>query len=489
MPPMIRALAAGVILSSAGCAQLAGIDSTSGTGRAADTLALQRVSIGATVSSADLDLTGLTASYLVAGDGGTQIVAADSPAPGMWHADLADPAPVEFTLPDVPTPIPRIFAFPDRAMAAAYVSLEHPGRTPVPAASMITLNVPLDVPTTATDGFEILTAGSWTVRGFAATELPPIGTAAIGPVTYDFTTSLSLSGRPLDKLTSQDAFFVLRYAGALLTGVATATPFEQTGADMVTTATMAPVTANQMLNLKVDPPSIMTRYQAVRPAVAGLAMSWSASAAPGYAYASNTGPALQSGTVAMTDVGITSMYGNPFTGRMWNTIVTFVTSETRTYTPAGTTTPATLVAGMNQFIEPSVGAMLDLPAGLPLSITLGGMPLVTDGTPVAKPTDFVQVTFQTDKQMATLYNLQVFDLLPNAMTPPTALEGHLVLSAAGSEPMFSVPPEIFQVGHSYTLRAFATTGGYPAMASGNFQMRALPLAQSYFDSAVIVVTP
>jgi hypothetical protein len=509
MHRMLRALPVVVVavVTSAGCAQLAGIDHTSGNDRNTDTVAIQRMSIGSTVVYTDLDLTGLEASYLVedpASATGFDKVTADTgkgPQQGVWHADLPEPAPVVFTLPDVPTPIPRLFAFPDRALRILFGVLEHPGRSPAPEGAMLTVTAPLDVATLATDSFRVFTVGSWTTRTFATAELPAPGTgvATIGPVTYVFSTASSLSGRPeLDRLTAQDAFLILRYSGAALTGVAEAPPFDQTGNDTVTTPTMTAVSADQVLEVKVTPAALSTRYASVRPAVANLAMNWSIVAAPGSSIANNSGPVLQSGALApLTDLGVMVKYGNPFAMRGWNTMFTLATSESRVYmapSPTGTTgapIPVTLFAGMNQFLDlsPAVAPLpeLTLEAGLPVTISIGGIPLLTDGQMIAKPTKFVEVTFQADKPTATLFNLQVFDLLPNMAA--TALDYHLVLAAASSEPKFELSPDTFQVGHSYTLRALCTSGGYPGVAAGDFQTRTLPLSQSFLDSAVFAVTP
>jgi hypothetical protein len=496
MRAMIRVLpvAVGVVASSVGCAQLAGIDETSQS----NSFAVTRMSIGNMVMTAPLDLTGLQATYLVpaATAGSFKAVAADQVAalPGTWTKNLPDPTPIEVTLPDVPTPIPRVFAFPDRALSVLFAPLEHPDPSPAPDTAMLTVTAPLDMPTVAGDSFSVYTVGSWTSHPLAS---GTVGLAQIGPITYAFNASVNLSGRPqFDRLTMQDAFLVLRYSGAALTGVAEAMPFDQSGADMVMTPAMVAVKQDQMLAVKVSPPTFTMRYSAVRPAVAGLAMNWSLVAAPGYQVASNAGPALQSGGLTAVDTGVTVNYGNPFAARGWNTIFTLATSESRAFTPMGTTLPVTLFAGMNQFLEPSLAAPgfeLTLPAGLPELIAMDGKPLSTDGQMIASPTKFVEVTFLPDNANATLFNLQLFDLLPNAAM--TALEYHQVFAAASNkttstgEASFEVPPEIFQVGHSYTIRALSTAGGYPGLATGDLATRELPLAQSYLDSGVFTVMP
>jgi len=480
----------GVVASSMGCAQLAGIDETSQS----NSFAVTRMSVGNTVVSAPLDLTGLQASYLVptATAGSFQAVTADQPAslPGTWTKKLPDPTPIEVTLPDVPTPIPRVFAFPNRGLSVLFAPLEHPNPSPAPDMAMLTVTTPLDVAAGVNDTFQVYTVGSWTSHGLPA---PALATPLqIGPSPYLFNTSNNLSGRPtFDRLTMQDAFFVLRYAGAALTGVAEASPFDQSGADMVMTPQMVTVTPDQPLDVKLTSSAFTMRYAAVRPAVAGLGMTWSVVAAPGYRIASNTGPALLQRTMLLpTDPGVTVKYGNPFVGRDWHAIFTLETLESRTVMPPVVKLPVTLYAGMDQFIEPSLvapGFELTEPAGLPVLISIAGTQLSTDGQMISAPSQFVEVTFLPDNTNATVFNLQVYDLLPNAAA--TALEYHLVFAAASAAAKFEVPPEIFQTGHSYTIRALCTFGGYPAIASGDLTKRELPLAQSYLDSGVFTVMP
>jgi hypothetical protein len=447
------------------------------------------MSVGNQVLVAPLDLSGLPARYLLSTDtaGVFEQVDANPSGPGLWTRDLADPAPVQFSLPDVPTPVPRLFAFPNQALKVLFAPLEHPDRSPAPTGATLTVTAPLEMQVNMGETFQVYTVGSWTSFALAG----PLGVMQIGPITYAFSSSNSQSGRAqLDRLTAQDTFLVLRHSGTGLTGVAEAPPFEQTDTNTtVVMPMMTPVLQDQMLDVKVTPPALATRYAAVRPGVTTLAMNWSLVAAPGYRIASNTGPVLQRGTLQQADLGVTVKYGNPFAGRDWHTIFTLQTSESRTTTPLGATLPVTLFAGMDEFLEPSLvppGFELTLPAGLPVLISLDGMQLSTDGRMIPPPNKFVEVTFLADNRNATLFDLQVFDLLPNAAA--TALEHHLVFSGASSEARFEVPPEIFQVGHHYTLRAMCTSGGYPAIADGDFTQRELPLARSYLDSGVITVT-
>jgi hypothetical protein len=153
---------------------------------------------------------------------------------------------------------------------------------------------------------------------------------------------------------------------------------------------------------------------------------------------------------------------------------------------------------MNQFLEPPQPApdtpiALDLPAGLPQAIAFDGTVLDHDNVTFTARTAFVKVSFTVDAPMAAgqtpgpvLYELDVYDLVTSPMM--AAIERQLVIAAVSTTPAFQLPPELFQVGHSYSLRAVTTLGGYPTAAQGNFVNRQLPLAQSYLDAGVLTVT-
>ena len=490
----VLALVAGVAVSGTGCASLAGIDDTRGDARASDTVEVTRVSIGTQVVRTPLALAGLQATYFVpnpANPAGFDRVLADTAGQGTWTADLPEPAAVELGAATGPTPIPQLLAFPDRALKAPFPVFEHPNPTPAPVPGMLDLSVALDAPTAGIESFQVFTVGSWSQRVVDPADLPIAGSTELGPLRYDFNASTSLSGRPLDALTLQDRFFVLRYAGNLLTGVAAVPPFDQTGDDMLA-ATMAPVMADQTLDVRIEPSRLTARYAGVEPEVTGLQMSWVLTAAPGLSAGETKGPSLHSGTLAENDVGVTVKYGNPFVDPMWSTVFALNTFESRVYTPPGSAMQVTLQAGMSQVLTPSDGFVLTLPVGLPTLIALDGKPLLTDGQGVARPTRFVEVTFSADSPVAgapnaTAYGLAVYDLLPDAAS--AGLAYHQVLAASGSEARFEIPPEIFQVGHSYTLRALCQLGGIPAISGGDLVTRDLPFAQSFLDSAVITVKP
>jgi hypothetical protein len=474
-----------------GCAQLAGIDKTSAPPPPDDlTLQFERMSVGATIVTAPLDISMLAdATYLVADSTDPTLIGrVDAPATAIdtWTAPIPDGTPpVLFTLPDLPAPLPRIFAIPSRHVLGLFSVLEHPDPQPAPDAATITLAVTLDAAAAATDAFQVFTLGSWTQRVLSALEVP--AASASLAVTYPFASSSSVTGRPLEKLTIADAELVLRYVGPQLTGAFEAPPFDQTGTDTIT-GTLAAVAADQTLDVTVDQATATTRFATLVPAMSAPAFNWSVVAAPGYAIGSTTGVLLQAGGLLATDPGaITAAFGNPFlAAHDWRSVFTWSTSATRTFTPAGGTAVATLSAGMFQLVEPAPALVLALPAGLPQVIMFANTALSTDGTTVTiDPLRAAALSFTSDQPPGTLYQLQLFELVPSA--DGLTLVQTIRFAATGTAPSFALVPELFTVGHTYSVRAICVAGGYPAIADGDLQQRALPLAVSFFDSAVFTV--
>jgi hypothetical protein len=527
-----RVLPAAVGAAAIGCAQLVGIENTVGPG---DSIAVTRLSIGSKVVQTPVDPAEISAIYLVASrdaSGYDQVSAVPDPSHGRLTTQLRAPAPVEFTLKGDATPLRRLFAFPGPPLSVLdfspnpatsgsdiarfgntlYGVREHPGRQDAPASATFAVDLALDAAVAAGQSFQVYVVGAWLQRGFSGTEAPMAGATQLAPPAFSFTAANSVSGRPqVDQITAADAFLILRYAGPTLTGVAEAMPFTQDMAGALTTptflspmASVAPGMLSPMFSATVTPGVIAERYKNVRPAVAAppaVQITWSLVAAPGYTVASNAGPVLQSGMVAMTDTGVSVSYENPFAMRGWNTIFTLATSVSRVYMapigPMGMAVPVTLFAGMNQFLEPPASTPtpvpLDLPAGLPQVITIGSTVLATDNAFIKQSNQFFNVSFTVDAPSSAAdqgprsYNLQLFDLVFNPTT--MAVDRVLVFAAAGKDPAFAVPPELFQVGHSYTLRVLSTLGGSPGTEQGELLHPQLPLAQAYLDSGTFTVMP
>lgn len=492
-----RALTCGCY-ALAGCAQLSGIQQTTGADAgtsAGVSLTFDRLSIGATVVRAPQPLDPpLAASFLVVDGSDPSVVhpiAAIQSATNTWSAPISDGAPaVSFTLPDYPTPISRQWSF-GRTMIGLFGQMEHPDRTAAPMGATVHAKVSLPAPYAATDAFQIYVVGTWAVHGLPAGELPAVGGTAIdATIGYDTTRFAAITGRPLDKIAAADALLVLRYTGNDLTGSFAAPAFDQTGADTVSGALVANP-HDKALDIHFQPAMPGQRFAATRPAVAGVQMGWDLHAAPGYLYANNNGPTLAGAAILPADPGtLTTPYGNPFTARGWNTIFNWNNYETRTVTVPGPNLPVTLYAGLQELAEPAPGLALDLPAGLPLLVSLNGTPLSTDLVTVSiDQSKAIDIDFVADRMTNTFYVAQVLELVPNLPTGATALVYALRYSASGLATKFKLPAGVLQSGHTYTIRAICVAGGYSAAATGDLTQRGLPFTQGYLDSGVFTVAP
>jgi hypothetical protein len=474
-----------VVLALGGCAQLAGLDETSGDGRIPVSLGFERVSVGVTVERAPLDLGDLPATYLVidpAEPGGLRRIAAE-PAGDTWTAELFEPAPVVFELPEL-TPIPRMFDLPARTLLGGFAQLERPDAAPVAPEAVLSVTLTLDVPYGG-EGLQLFTVGSWNVRGL---EPPPIGEVVHAVPPFQVQTMASLSGRPHDRITTADAVYVLRHAGATLNGIGEVAPFDQTGDDVLS-AQVTTIALDRTLDVAIDPSAAALRFTAARPAVPALGFSWTLRAAPGHEVAIDQGPQLAAAGVGLEETTIAASYGNPFEARGWRGVLLWSATASRTFVPAGQSAGVTLSAGLFQReLDPAAGVVLDLPAGLPELIRLDGRSLSIDGAvTIARPDRPLEVTVVTDRDSATLHELEVHELVPSA--DGTAILRTRTFVATTLEPRFLLPPELFEPGKAYTLRAIAIAGGFPNAADGDLRARALPIAVGFLDSGVFEVAP
>lgn len=492
---MRSALAALGLLASTGCAQLFGLKDTKPEADAAvgASLHFKQVFYGPTVVDQPLDLTTGTASYLVpdASDPtGLRRVATTLSGVDTWTADIADGTPAYplFTLPDTSpgAQFARSFQLPAHNLRAVYAVLSHPGAEAAPANAALDFAITLDAPYAAGESFQWYTVGSWTQRAFTGVELPAIGGAVLDPPPIPFATATPLGGRPLARLIASDVVLALRYTGATLSGQAVAPSFEQVDGPQAIAGAMTAVPADQMLDVVVDPAATTSRFTKTQPALpATVATSWSLSAAVGQFYGSNQGPLLSSGAVAAIDTTIKAPYGNPFDGRGWPTTFTYQASVSRSYQPTGGGPPVSLSAGLGIIgAAPIAGATVKLDAGLPLITTLDGTALISDGMTVTIDRSHpLTLTFIADRSVGTIYQAVVYEI------DPTTAAYVPRLSLVAATPSFVVPPEFLEAGKLYTIRAGCVLGGFADVPSGNLELRTLPLASGYADSAAFTVTP
>jgi hypothetical protein len=264
-------------------------------------------------------------------------------------------------------------------------------------------------------------------------------------------------------------------------------PFTQTGNDTLSGA-FATIVSDRSLSLVINPTAAAGRFSAVRPAIGGPGFSWNLRASPGHELGFSLGPLLHSANVLAAETAVDAMYANPFEGRGWRTVLTWSGSGTRTTVPPGQELPVTLAAAMTQvFVDPTAGLDLDFPAGLPEQVSIAGTSLSIDGIEISAPTGPVEVTAIVDRTTATIYTVEVRELVPNAAN--TALIAIRTLLATSLEPSFTLPPEVFKVGSYYSLRVQTTEGLFPNVAAGDLRTRELPVSTAFLDSGVFLVKP
>lgn len=481
----------GLVLAVGGCAQLAGIDNTRSIDAGApnvSSLQLEHVAIGKTVIKGPQDATMLAARFLVpdpAAPGGLREVTPTRSGLDTWLADTGGLAvPVQYESPELPVTNLRILDLGVATVRAAVPVLEHPLPEPAPMGATITVNVALDG-AQAGQTYQLFTVGAWAAVGLAApaaaaTQLAP------GPVTL---TEANTPTRRLDKLTVDDAVLVLRYAGNQLVSSLVAAPFDQ-GAAQTITGTLTATPLDQQLDIRVDQNAAAQRLSTVRPAVGAPTYNWNLRAAPGLDYNIVNGPLLHAASVAAPAAPdpqtLTATYGNPFAAD-FPSVLTWDVRGTRTYTAPDTSTVA-LAAGLFERARPTAGLAVALAAGLPDRITANTTVLNVDNMTVSAPADApVEVSFVTDATTNTMYNVELFSLVPDGML---ALTRTKLVTISAVAPTVKIPRALFQDGTLYVLRAISFSGCFPAIAAGDLAQQTLPCAVAFADSGVFqVVTP
>ena len=478
-----------VCLLLGGCAQLAGIDDTSGDGRLGLSLVIEHRSIGSTVVRTPQNLTASTATYLITDPTDPAVVTAVPAVEvqlGTWGADVFDATPaIVFDLPDNPGPIfDRQIELPSKNLLTSFDVLEHPAPTASAPTDTIAITATLDVATVGNESFELFVVGTWTARALTA---PIVGATTLAPPAFTIDTMASLTGRPHETITLDDTPLILRRVGTTLNGLLEPSPFVQVAANTLT-GTLATVTADQTLNAPIDQVAAAARLGVVRPAISAPAFSFDVTAAAGVAVGSSAGPRLVSGVLAALDTAITGAFANPFAPKGWGTVLSYQAAGSRSLIPAGETLPVTLAAGMQQLIaDPAAGVALDFPAPVPELVALDGESLSIDNVSIPAPVAPVAITMVVDDTGVTLFALEVRELVPNALA--TALEPRLTLRAVSATPSFTIQPEVFEAGKLYSLRVQTINGLFGDVATGDLRTQALPVATAFVDVGIFRVTP
>ena len=484
----------------AGCAQLFGIDNTSAPPDVAlppaGTLTIEHLSIGASIERNPQNLTGLTAAYYIEDSGDTSgLRRIPATATGnVFSAELPDgvPAAVE-VLVDDPNPYKHLIAFPNRDIKMFRSRYEHPNPEAAPVGGVFTVTMTLPTGYATGELLRLFAVGPWSYHDLIGAELPTPDAmiTAVGPfdIAYDGKNWPSVIGpRPLQKISSADLIVALRYVGSDLTSAGDVTSFDQTGGTDAVGATLVQVTRTS-LDISVNAPAYVTRLGMTTPAAtSATSLGWLVNAAPSWKTGNVTGIQLTAGATSESATTITATFGNPFEAYDWQSLFLWNPSRTRSFTPPSLALPITLTTGVQQMFRPTAGAMVDVQAGLPVLVSVNDQPLTSDGlTLTIDPNKSVKLTMVADRTANTYYQYNIHELVPNGAMPATALDLKLVYAAQSANPELRIPAGVLATGKVYSIRAHCVKGGFPAIATGDFTDRDLPLTLGYFDSGVFTV--
>ncbi|HEY0254823.1 MAG TPA: hypothetical protein VGC41_25030, partial [Kofleriaceae bacterium] len=107
--------------------------------------------------------------------------------------------------------------------------------------------------------------------------------------------------------------------------------------------------------------------------------------------------------------------------------------------------------------EVAAGLTVDIPAPLPVQVSISAMLLSVDGTAITHdPAKSVTLSMVTDQPGATFYQYNIYELRENAAA--TGLESHVAYVAMSDQTTVTVPSDVFVTGKTYFIRAHAIKG-------------------------------
>ncbi len=476
-------------LSAAGCAQVFGLDETSAIPDPGVTLKMTRVAVGATVVTEPMNLATSSATFLVtdgAEPSGLRKLPANLLPPDTWQVDLPEGASNAIRYSFDGEAFVRHLVLPAKATQQSHVFLGKPRNDPAPAAAQISFSASSFTPAfTAQDQLFWFAAGAWSQRQLTGAELPGAGATTWSSPAIAYSSMPTLTGGPLERITTDDSTMILRYSGSQLVGRMQLPVFNMIDGANPLAAQMVAIDRDQTAAFTVDS-TIGTRLSTpVPPFSAGLSLSWTINASPGASYGLTAGPRLLSGAVAPAtgNVIINQNYGNPFAG--WPSVLSWTASATRTYTVAGA--PLTLTARMTNVLPPptAVATAVGIPVSMPTLITVQGALLNNDGTTVSiDRAKSVNISFLADMPPADLFAITLNEVVVTGgvATLVPRFQSH------GRQPSWTVPGDVFEAGtRYYSVRATCFAGGFPNLINGDLSQRQLPLASAFIDGPVFSV--
>jgi hypothetical protein len=460
----------------AGCAQLLGLDETSGVqGRELD---LQRTSIGSKVTIAPLVLAS-PPTFFDAVSSGVGVPG----AAGTWTSPMGGPELVEYLAPDLPRPYRHAFALTTQTTRGNFYAFEHPNPDPAPDATLM-LNITLPGAYAATQALEIDAIGAWTRHAVTDAELPIAGAMTLGGA-FPYSGFVASTPSPRARITTDDTVVLLRYEAAQLTGELIVPAFDQVaGGTNTVSGTMDAVTPIVPFDATVMPIDAASRFAAAVPSTAAPSYGWQVQAAPGYSLGVATGITLATGAVAMGDTSFMAMYANPFATLGWKPILIYSAVSSRTFTVGGSA--VTISDVLSTYSDPATGLTLDFPAGLPTAITVANTVLDTDGMTVSlDPSVPSPVGITCDRAGPTFYEAALEEI---TVVGATVTDTPVINLVSTASPL-TIPAGIMQRGHTYTLVTICGDGGYTGAATGDFVTSSLPASVGRTTSAVFTVAP
>ena len=307
----------------------------------------------------------------IAFDGATASCELPLGSQGVWQVNM--PLPFD--------PGPRFYPIVDATRqwhVGIGVSAGMHAPAPAPGNAAFDVNLALDQPYIAGDVFELFAAGPWAKYPFPTPPAP--GAVTFHPPQVGYGQLAGVVRPTFPTITADDRVYVNRYRGPQLIGTFRVSPFSLGPGVNTISGTQGSFALNKTITAIASAQSATNRLARFNDTGAMNQNTWQINAVTDSIFNYSIGPQLTSGTVDLASGAISAAFGNPFDPDL-KPVMNWIVQQNRPEYDDSSANPVTWqhYSGLNTYDrEPTTGKVYSDDQGLPLSLSLNGIPLTTD---------------------------------------------------------------------------------------------------------------
>jgi hypothetical protein len=460
---LLVVLSAVTCASLASCAQVFGIDETSGPpveeGRDVSFSWTQGY-IGATYKESPLDLTGATGAFFTtAADGTRTEIPSTVGAPGTFVATVNDTDTMthaRVVLPTLNNGAARFYKLPGNALKGITHLARHEDQQPPPMGATITFQGIIDIFDPALDVVHVIVMGPWSRL---------IATA--GQTMVNYSSFIPMYGGPLVRITPEDKMVLIRQRAGFAEGSLIVDGFTQAANNLVV-GNLNSFVRDKPVAFNWNAPATVAAFAGTQPSTPLGGAAWYVNYTP-----LDAGHDVGVGLAAIgLDIGaaesvaVAANYGIPFTAPGWDAVFTLHRVGARSVT----------IPNFGQFSVNSSTLYLAPPAGsasatadallLPQSVSVAGTVTSTDGMSMtidrARP-----VRLSIAMAPGATCQMSYFVVFEYQKNMAMEISGVMRAEAFSIDREIEIDNSLFEAGKHYSVVGTCFRQGFTNVANGD----------------------